>query len=142
MPREEIADALALADAADEEHRAQVRALRADVEAGRRPAWQHGSGRVTHLPRRQPHKAVNYVVQSTARELLVEALLRLEERIPGLPVMPVHDELVTFSPEPLAPLVRATLAECMSFSLPMPDGTYVPIVAEPAEPAPRWWSST
>ena len=116
--------------------------LRADVKAGRRPAWQHGSGRVTHLPRRQPHKAVNYVVQSTARELLVEAILRLEERIPGLPVMPVHDELITFSPEPLAPLVRATLAECMSFSLPMPDGTYVPIVAEPAEPAPRWWSST
>ena len=77
-----------------------------------------------------------------AVELLVEALLRLEERSPGLPVMPVHDELVTFSPEPLAPLVRATLAECMSFSLPMPDGTYVPIVAEPAEPAPRWWSST
>ena len=26
--------------------------LRADVKAGRRPAWQHGSGRVTHLPRR------------------------------------------------------------------------------------------
>ena len=81
-------------------------------------------------------------VTEELRELLVEALLRLEERIPGLPVMPVHDELVTFSPEPLAPLVRATLAECMSFSLPMPDGTHVPIVAEPADPAPRWWSST
>lgn len=35
MPREEIADALALANAADDEHRAQMRALRADVEAAK-----------------------------------------------------------------------------------------------------------
>lgn len=116
--------------------------LKADVEKGNRPYWQHGSGRLTWLPANQSHKAVNYVVQSTARELLVEALLRLEAKVPGLPVLPVHDELVTFCPEPLADHVRATLAECMSFSLPMPDGTYVPIVADPAEPAARWWSST
>ena len=82
------------------------------------------------------------MVQSTARELLVEALLRLESRIPGLPVVPVHDELVVFSPEPLAPYVADTLAECMRFSLPMPDGTFVPIESEPAAPAARWWSST
>ena len=33
MPREEIADALAMAEAADDEHRTQVQSLRADVEA-------------------------------------------------------------------------------------------------------------
>lgn len=116
--------------------------LRRDVERGVRPYWQHGSGRITWLPSGESHKATNYVVQSTARELLVEALLRLESRIPGLPVVPVHDELVVFSPEPLAPYVADTLAECMRFSLPMPDGTFVPIESEPAAPAARWWSST
>ena len=116
--------------------------LRRDVERGVRPYWQHGSGRITWLPSGESHKATNYVVQSTARELLVEALLRLESRIPGLPVVPVHDELVAFSPEALAPYVADTLAECMRFSLPMPDGTFVPIESEPAAPAARWWSST
>jgi DNA polymerase I-like protein with 3'-5' exonuclease and polymerase domains/phage/plasmid-associated DNA primase len=116
--------------------------LRADVRAGRRPYWQHGSGRITWLPAAEPHKAVNYVVQSTARELLVEALLRLETAAPGLTVLPVHDEPVTFADAADAPRVRQILAEAMSFSLPMPDGQFVPIVAEPAEPATRWWSST
>ena len=32
--------------------------------------------------------------------------------------------------------------EGMRFSLPMPDGTFVPIESEPAAPAARWWSST
>lgn len=45
MPREEIADALALADAADEEHRAQVRALRADVEAAKGQAHNDAEAR-------------------------------------------------------------------------------------------------
>lgn len=46
MPREELADVLALAGAADEEHRAAIRKLSADAEAAEHEAeqrgWEHG----------------------------------------------------------------------------------------------------
>lgn len=42
---------------------------------------------------------VNYVVQSAARELLVAAWRRLEEKRPGIVWWPIHDELVLQIPE-------------------------------------------
>ncbi|MEU5693881.1 DNA polymerase [Actinosynnema sp. NPDC020468] len=53
------------------------------------------SGRVIPLDRRRLYAATNYVVQSTARDVLAEALLRLDEA--GLTEflrLPVHDEVL------------------------------------------------
>src|SRR5690606_25983468 len=58
------------------------------------------AGRVIHLPRDYPHKAVNYCVQGSARELLVDAYLRWRQTKWGdRRIIPVHDEIITFVPE-------------------------------------------
>lgn len=58
------------------------------------------SGRVIHLPADLPHKAPNYIVQGTARELLVDALLAWDKGpYTGGVVVPVHDEILAEIPE-------------------------------------------
>lgn len=116
--------------------------LRDAVRLGAATYWTHRSGRRTWFTRDAPHKAVNYAIQSTGRELLVDALLAFEDRMPGCTVVPIHDELVMMVPENRADEATQVLTECMTMALTMPDGTPLPIECETDTPSHRWTSAT
>ncbi|MCO7195042.1 DNA polymerase [Pseudonocardia sp. McavD-2-B] len=112
------------------------RQVREAVKAGNTQFATY-SGRVIHLPQAYPHKAPNYCIQGTARELLVDAVERWERtRWAGSRVLPVHDEIVTFVPEAEAADATAALMECMTAEL-----FGVRIVAEADEPSFAWQDS-
>lgn len=92
------------------------------------------SGRVIWLDRRWPHKAANYLIQGTAREFLVDALIEWE-KTPwgGCVILPVHDELIAVVPEQDAQAATAALVACMQNSL-----AGVTIAAEPSPPSFAW----
>ncbi|TCB97563.1 hypothetical protein E0H26_11635 [Micromonospora zingiberis] len=95
------------------------------------------SGRTIHLPREYPHKAPNYAIQGTARELLVDALLAWDQtRWAGGVVLPVHDEIVAMVPEADAEQATAELVRCMTREL-----HGISIVAEASEPSFAWRDS-
>lgn len=96
------------------------------------------SGRVIHLDPNLPHKAPNAIIQGTARELLVDALVRWREtRWGAATLLPVHDELDVFVPEAEAVEATAALVTCMQTQL-----YGVDIVADPSEPSFAWQDST
>jgi DNA polymerase I-like protein with 3'-5' exonuclease and polymerase domains len=95
------------------------------------------SGRTIHLPREYPHKAPNYCIQGTARELLADALLAWDTtRWGGGVVLPVHDEVVAVVPERDAVEATAELARCMTREL-----YGVEITAEASDPSFAWRDS-
>ncbi|TDP97657.1 DNA polymerase [Labedaea rhizosphaerae] len=95
------------------------------------------SGRVIHLDKRWPHKAPNYLIQGTARELLIDALIRWQDTRWGTCTLwPVHDEVDVQVPEAEADAALAELVRCMETEL-----FGVRIVAEPSAPAFAWQDS-
>ena len=107
--------------------------LRDAVKAGFRQFTTY-SGRIIHLPPAYPHKAPNYAIQGTARELLVDALLRWQATRWGEATLwPVHDELDLLVPEPDAERATEVLVEVMTTEL-----YGVPIVADPSTPSFAW----
>lgn len=112
------------------------RMVRNGIEAGR-TQFPTAAGRVIHLPKLAPHAGPNYCIQGTARELLVDALLRWRQTRWGEAVLlPVHDEIVVMVPEDEAQEATAALVECMTADL-----AGVPIVAEASEPSFEWKDS-
>jgi DNA polymerase I-like protein with 3'-5' exonuclease and polymerase domains len=92
------------------------------------------SGRVIHLPRDRPHAAPNYAIQGSARELLVDALVKWRAtRWGSCVLLPVHDELDVFVPAEDAEQATAELVGCMSTRL-----FGVVIEAKPAAPSFAW----
>jgi P4 family phage/plasmid primase-like protien len=92
------------------------------------------SGRVIHLPGNAPHAAPNYCIQGTARELLVDALVRWESTRWGrATLLPVHDEIVVAVPEAEAEAATAALVDAMQRDL-----YGVAILAEASEPSFEW----
>lgn len=92
------------------------------------------AGRVVHLDRRFPHKAPNYLVQGTARELLVDALLRWAgTRWGGAVILPVHDEILAAVPAAEAEDATTALVAAMQTEL-----YGVAIAAEASAPAFAW----
>ena len=84
-----------------------------------------------------PHAAPNYCIQGTAKELLVDALLRWRETPWGeATLFPVHDEVVVQVPEAEADQATTALVECMTTDL-----HGVPIVAEASTPTFAWADS-
>ena len=97
-------------------------------------AMPTAAGRVIHLVQDYPHKAPNYAIQGTARELLVDALERWEQTPwAGGVVLPVHDEVLAVVPAAEAVAATAALVACMTAEL-----HGVAIVAEPSTPAFAW----
>lgn len=95
------------------------------------------SGRVIHLPREYPHKGPNYCIQGTAREALVDTLVKWRQTRWGTcTVLPVHDELDVFVPEEEAEEATAELIRCMEMDL-----FGVRILAEPSTPSFAWQDS-
>ena len=74
------------------------------------------AGRKLKLDRDRTYAAVNYVVQSTARDVLAEAMLEVYENDELRPLMmlPVHDELVFQAPAEDAQRVADSVASTMS----------------------------
>lgn len=73
------------------------------------------SGRVIPLDRRRLYAATNYVVQSTARDVLAEALLRLDEA--GLTEylrLPIHDEVLYTAPKAEAEEIGREVSRLMA----------------------------
>lgn len=92
------------------------------------------SGRIIHLDTSQPHKAVNYLVQGTARELLVDTLLAWDDGpYAGGVIVPVHDEVIAWVDEADAEAATEYLVRCMTREL-----YGVAIVCEPDPPSDRW----
>lgn len=82
------------------------------------------AGRVLPLDRRRIYAAVNYMVQSTARDVLAQALLDMDAK--GLTPylrLPVHDEVVFTAPKDIAEEVGRSIAETMR----VPDFFGVPL---------------
>jgi P4 family phage/plasmid primase-like protien len=98
------------------------------------------SGRVLHLPVATPHKIVNYYVQGTARECLVDGLLRWRQTRWGDYgiIVPVHDEILATVPAAEADEAMAALGQAMASEL-----YGVRIGAEPKwlRPSDRWLSN-
>jgi P4 family phage/plasmid primase-like protien len=92
------------------------------------------SGRTIHLPKLRPHAAPNYCIQGTARELLVDTLVKWRDTRWGNAVLlPVHDEIVAVIPEADATEATAALVACMETEL-----GGVAIKAEASEPSYAW----
>ena len=92
------------------------------------------SGATLHLPHGRPHAAPNYAIQRTAREILVDAMLRWQNTRWGDSVLlPVHDEIIAMVPEQDGPAATAALVACMQTQF-----QGVPIVADADEPSRVW----
>jgi hypothetical protein len=83
------------------------------------------------------HKAPNYAIQRTARELLVDALLRWRWPRRCSVLLPVHDEILAMIPEQDGPTATTALSACMHTEL-----HGVPIIAEPDDPSYGWTDAT
>lgn len=110
--------------------------IRQCVRSGRTEFTTY-AGRVAHLPAAFPHKGPNYCIQGTARELLVDGLLRWQETKWGQAILfPVHDEIVGMVPEDDANEATDALVETMSGHL-----YGIDIVAAPSKPSFAWADS-
>lgn len=114
---------------------------RQDIPGSRRMTYRTYSGRNIYV--NAPHAAVNYAVQGTARELLVDALLEWAKGPWGhCVIIPIHDELVAFVPEAEAEEATKFLVKCMTTSILSVPGWDVLIGAEPDEPWTSWPDSS
>jgi len=87
------------------------------------------AGRIIHLDDREPHKAPNYIIQGSARELLVDALVALADTRWGTcTLLPIHDELILFVPEDEADEASAELVRCMETEM---NGIPIKVEADP-----------
>ena len=112
-----------------------ARRVRNAVQNGH-TTFESYSGRVIHLDPELPHKAVNYLVQGTGRELLVDAILRWDAGpYGGGVILPVHDEILAFVAEDIAEEAAAYLTECMTTEI-----NGVKIAVEADSPVRRWTS--
>jgi DNA polymerase I-like protein with 3'-5' exonuclease and polymerase domains len=112
------------------------RTIRDAVKRGT-PHFPTYSGRVIWLPAEYPHKGPNYAIQGSARELLVDALIRWDDtEWRGGVVLPVHDEIVAMVPEADAERATAALVACMASNL-----GGVEIKAEASKPSVSWQDS-
>lgn len=102
------------------------------VKSGQLRHFTTYSGRVIHIG--QAHSAPNYMVQGSSRELLGDALIRLQDTTyRGAILLPVHDEAIMQVPEDQAENATKTLIQSMECDM---EG--VRIVAEPAAPSACW----
>jgi len=92
------------------------------------------SGRHLPLDRDRLYSAVNYAVQSTARDILAEAILRIFDAGLGQYLLvPVHDELVCSVPAEEATAILCSIREMMEI-----DFYGVPIKSDGAVYGPSW----
>ena len=111
--------------------------VRNAVKAGQ-TSFTAYSGRVIHFDMLRPHAGPNYIIQGSAREALVDSLVKWRQtKWGGCLLLPVHDELDVFVPEEDAKEATATLIACMETEL-----NGVRIAAEASDPSFAWQDSS
>lgn len=94
------------------------------------------SGRRLPLDRDRVYASTNYLVQSSARDVLCQALVDLDERgLSDALLLPVHDEVVAQADAREAPTVAREIAEVMSM-----DFFGVPLATDPEIGGQSWGS--
>ncbi|WP_223772971.1 DNA polymerase [Streptomyces sp. 135] len=91
------------------------------------------------LDRDRTYAVTNYLVQSTARDCLGQALINMDEKgliSAGYVRLPVHDEVILSMPKADAEEISRAVADCMTFDL-----LGVPIAAGKPEIGIRSWGS-
>lgn len=90
-------------------------------------------GRILPVDADRAYAGVNYVIQSTARDVMAMGMLRVQRAMPNTTLMVVHDELVGQAPEDRAEEFAAVYAAIMNYEF-----RDVPLTAE-GEVAGRSW---
>ena len=83
-------------------------------EAGRNGYVRTHSGRILPVDRDKPYAALNYMIQSTSRDITAAAILRLDEKgfTPWIR-LPIHDEILLEAPEDKAEAAADFIAGVM-----------------------------
>lgn len=112
------------------------------IEGRRRMIYRAYSGRNIYVSN-GAHAAGNGAIQGTARELLVDGVLEwAKTRWGHYPLLPVHDEVLTWVPADEAAEAVQALKACMETSVLSAPGFPVNIGADPDEPFAYWPDSS
>jgi DNA polymerase I-like protein with 3'-5' exonuclease and polymerase domains len=96
------------------------------------------SGRQIYI--NAPHAFGNYAIQGTARELLVDGVIRWSQTKWGnRPLLPIHDELLLWVPEADFEEATMTLKRCMETNVLSSPGFEVHIGADPELKRYTYW---
>lgn len=113
-----------------------------DIDGSRHLVYRTYSGRNVYVTN-GAHAAGNGAIQGTARELLVDGLIRWSRTRWGkLPLLPVHDQIIVLVPESEAKEATAELARCMSTDILSSPGFPVHIGVDTDEPFVNWPDSS
>jgi DNA polymerase I-like protein with 3'-5' exonuclease and polymerase domains len=113
------------------------------IEGTRRLIYRTYSGRQIFV--KAPHAAGNYSIQGTARELLVDGVLRWDDEIRNhpewgaAPILPVHDECVSWVRREYFEEATRVLVNCMATDILSVPGWRVPIGADPELTPYTYW---
>ena len=78
-----------------------------------------GSGRVLKVDKDRPYAALNYMIQSTSRDMTARALLRIDKAgLTRFIRLPIHDEIVACVPEKFVDSALVRFADLMRDELP------------------------
>lgn len=111
-------------------------------DPGRHLIYKTYSGRNVYVTN-GAHAAGNGAIQGTARELLVDGLVRWQKtRWGNLAVLPVHDQIIVMVPEGEAEAATAELARCMESDVLSSPGFDVHISVDTDTPFTSWPDSS
>lgn len=112
------------------------------VQGRRHLVYRTYSGRQVYVTK-GAHAAGNGAIQGTARELLVDGLLRWAlTRWGRLPVLPVHDQVISLVPAHEAAEATAELARCMTTDVLSSPGFPVHVGVDTDDPWSSWPDSS
>jgi DNA polymerase I-like protein with 3'-5' exonuclease and polymerase domains len=112
-----------------------------DLPGSRRGIYRTYSGRNIYI--NSGHAFGNYAIQGTARELLVDGVLRWNQtRWAQYPILPVHDEVLSWVPADEAHEAVQVLKQCMETSVLSTPDFPVTVGADPDEPFAYWPDSS
>jgi DNA polymerase I-like protein with 3'-5' exonuclease and polymerase domains len=108
------------------------------LDGKRRGIYRTYSGRQIYI--NAPHAFGNYAIQGTARELLLDGVIRWSgTRWGHLPLLPIHDELLTWVPDADFEEATVALRECMETRVLSSPGFEVLIGADPELKRYTYW---
>jgi DNA polymerase I-like protein with 3'-5' exonuclease and polymerase domains len=112
-----------------------------DIEGKRRGIYRTYSGRNIYVT--APHAFGNYAIQGTARELLVDGIIRWSQGPWGqYALLPIHDEILTWVPQADSQRAVDYLVQCMQTDVLSSPGFPVHIGADPSPTFTAWPDSS
>jgi hypothetical protein len=113
------------------------------IEGKRRGIYRTYSGRNIYI--KAPHAFGNYAIQGTARELLVDGVLKWDDQVrqhpewDAAPMFPVHDECLTWVKREYFEQATETLRQCMETRVLSTPDWQVHIGADPELVPHTYW---